>query len=829
MDEKLKKALRTSKQGAWALLILSIILNVILILNTSNILVYLESSWVSVIYMAGLITGLVLYGKEKYTRGAEVIQWTALGNIIATFANVIITCVITGKFMIETSDIIPLIVGALVPIVLMVDALKVIRLTEEPGHVNKVTVPAIIIIAVVVIINILTAVHAKQIADDLMSGSKDQINNEIVNKDDKEDTNKDNEENNEQEDDKQDENEGKEDEGFDPYSNYKNIVWATSKDDGFYIKNDKVYYLRLDGKEEVWNLPGIPVKVLSDEKGNGLQVNVITKEGKVYGLLSMNDYEQILPKEKVIDMTLIDNYTFERYYYLTADGKLIDENGVSYNKYSFVAQYSMGKPYGGISIDKNGYGYHYNYDKKTYEVIISKTNSATLSMSKIYTTDLYGTIIVTSYNKLFKYDGKSNKATQITGDVSSVKKIVDGDNTDLLITFKDGTTKVFDNIIDAYDVKNKKYIDLKSITTFDPYAKYTNMTWRSVTTVDFSESISYKIENGVVYNYDNGKKTKVAGITGTAKKMRTTKDGGGAFSCYVLVDEGVIYRIYNLEKTATKVTDLSKYNIIDITETYNYTMETIYYLTEDGKLIDKNGVSYDKYGFVAQYTLGRPNGGISIDKNGYGYIFNEKTKTYEAILNSANSSKLSISQIFTTETCRIVIITTDNQLFECEEKNNKATKVGGTVLSVMGDVTEGNSVYDQLVILFDANKVSERTTKIYKGLAFGYDVKNKKDIDITKLKWHLTYKAAVAGFHSNLANLRSAVALEYAEQYAAYLKYTNGTSTTPAAKPTASSVAQNAEVAKLLAEVNDNALGVTCKIVQNENGVYVEEIYKTTK
>ena len=70
MDEKLKKALRTSKQGAWALLILLVGAVVIRILFTSS---SLENYFSVMICIGALITGLVLYGKEKYAMGAGLI------------------------------------------------------------------------------------------------------------------------------------------------------------------------------------------------------------------------------------------------------------------------------------------------------------------------------------------------------------------------------------------------------------------------------------------------------------------------------------------------------------------------------------------------------------------------------------------------------------------------------------------------------------------------------------------------------------------------------------------------------------------------------------
>ena len=100
MDEKLKKAIKTSKQGVWILLVLSCIIYVLDIvaaigvsktIPTSQVIVsILDSCWVNMIRDAALIIGLVLYGKQKYLKGARVIQLAGVGSILVTIASVVI-------------------------------------------------------------------------------------------------------------------------------------------------------------------------------------------------------------------------------------------------------------------------------------------------------------------------------------------------------------------------------------------------------------------------------------------------------------------------------------------------------------------------------------------------------------------------------------------------------------------------------------------------------------------------------------------------------------------------------------------------------------------
>lgn len=753
MDEKLKKALRTSKQGVWALLILLIGIGVV---RTLFATVTLEDYFPGVISVGALITGLVLYGKGKYVTGAEVIQWVGIGTLVSYISDVVITYAFTGVFILKSiMVIISLTLPILIAIVLIVDALRVIRLTEEPGHVNKVGLPAIIIIAVIVIINILTAMQAKQQVDDLMSGIKDQIQGGLVNKDEDE---------NKTDGTEQDEGNGddKETENKNPYANYKNITWAGKEDDikgNIYIKIEnnilKITYEDVE-KTISYTMQEQPKSVVSTLNGGEPSFYVLTQSGKVYQFIiegyELYEVKQVteLSKYKIIEMTTQTGGVFDKYglvYFLTEEGKLITKDGITFetqNK-NFVGIIEIGFT---IPFDSDSYGYYWDSKNKDYVQIVSKSTGAKLTFSKVYEVEDGAKLLVqTAYNKLFEYDGKSNKAVQVGETVKSVNAL--GENR-IIITFTDGTTKIYDNVGVGWDIKKNDVI--QSFKLFDPYANYKNMTWRTTTKSD-----DYQIEDGTVYCYSNNKKTKVTGITGNSKKF-LAHSTGGTVHIYVLVNEGVIYRISDtLEPTATKVADLSKYEVIDIISLNNYTIERIYYLTVDGKLIDKNGVSFDKYGFVYAYheTPYPGAGDISIDKNGFGYHYNENTKLYEVIVNGANSQKLSISQMFRLENRNVIIITTDNKLFEYYGNSNKATQVKGTVKSVKK--SEEESWLDFVVIFED------KTEKKYNYLTSGYDVKNKKEIDINSMEDYSIYNLIEARKGAELANVRAECVLLWAD------------------------------------------------------------------
>jgi len=592
MDEKLKKTLKTSKQGVWLLIILTVILNVLSILNASSILAYLQNSWVSIIYLAGLITGLMLYGKEKYTTGGEVIQWTALGNIIVTVANFVITYVITEKFVVE---IIPLLVGTVVPIILIIEALKVIRLTEEEGHVNKVTVPAIIIIAVIVIINIVSAVKVKQELDDIMAGIKDQINNEIANK---EDTNKEENKQDEEKEDKQEDKEpekepeqepekepNKEPEKIDPYKDYQSIVWAGKTAQDTNIKNNKLYF---NNKEVKINISGTLKSVHTIIIGGFPTIYVLTEEGKawciglddiVYNTISSK--QQLLSNKKILDMVALKTYT-NKYsdttvYFLTEDAKLIDEKGVSYNKYNFVSSLKDFSQDGYISFDKNNYGYYYNESKNTYSVIVSKSNSAKLTFSKVYAVG-QKLLVQTAYNKLFEYTWTGNKATQVGGTIASIKKTKNGDAVNLVITFEDGLVKTYNNVTYGWNIKTNKEIDLNSLAT------YIEPTWSDKTSLDT------EIKDNQLYLYNKPLKIKAIG---TLKSVETYLKGGFPV-IYVLTEEGKAWRIYidNIvtldiydERQILENEKITNMGLVKTNTSEGGVVNNMYFKTSDGRII----------------------------------------------------------------------------------------------------------------------------------------------------------------------------------------------------------------------------------------------------
>lgn len=154
MEEKLKKLVKDSKEGTWLVIAVSIAMNVLCIISRKNFLEYFDTCWVSIIYMLGLLAGLALYKEEKYKQGAELIQWVALGNMIVYFVKFVTAFIVTR--LIEFS-IITFLIEMIIPIILVVEALKVLNVTDKkdiPLGTTAIPIAVIVLIAVTKIISI---------------------------------------------------------------------------------------------------------------------------------------------------------------------------------------------------------------------------------------------------------------------------------------------------------------------------------------------------------------------------------------------------------------------------------------------------------------------------------------------------------------------------------------------------------------------------------------------------------------------------------------------------------------------------------------------------
>lgn len=155
MEEKLKKALKVSKEGIWMVLALIIALNVLCAISTKDFVAYFEKCWVSLIYALALVTGLVLYKEGKNKKGAELVQWAALGSMFVYFVKFITLFISTG---LVHFNIVEFLVELIVPVILIVEALRVIRMSENTERSLGTIILPIVVIALICVIQVINIV-----------------------------------------------------------------------------------------------------------------------------------------------------------------------------------------------------------------------------------------------------------------------------------------------------------------------------------------------------------------------------------------------------------------------------------------------------------------------------------------------------------------------------------------------------------------------------------------------------------------------------------------------------------------------------------------------
>lgn len=155
MEEKFKKVLKVSKEGIWMVLGLIVALNVLCVMSAKDFITYFEQCWVSLIYALALVTGLVLYKEEKYKKGAELVQWAALGSMFVYFVKFITLFIVTKMVQI---NIIELLVELIVPVILIFESLRLIRLVDNKEKSLGATILPIVIVVLICVVKVINIV-----------------------------------------------------------------------------------------------------------------------------------------------------------------------------------------------------------------------------------------------------------------------------------------------------------------------------------------------------------------------------------------------------------------------------------------------------------------------------------------------------------------------------------------------------------------------------------------------------------------------------------------------------------------------------------------------
>lgn len=396
---------------------------------------------------------------------------------------------------------------------------------------------------------------------------------------------------------------------IDPYENFKNLTWASTKSGEATIKDNKVYYgevelnLDIEGTYKAIEV----VKSISTSK-----VYLLTEEGavwsfNVYFMVPGGEVDNVtrhLEDTKALEMIYRDTNSIECIYFLTESGELIDINKIPYDKYDFVGVVSNTST-SKLPYDANNYLYHWNAKKNEYEQIVNKAKQKVAATKIIETANMEGVLILTAKGYLFKYDGSSSVAVQVMSDVKSIdfyKNKSEG-GIDLIITPKEGPKTIKHDVVYAYDITSGAVVNLENVKTLDPYAKYKNVAW-----ADSHEEIGKGENYRKIYCEGEEGVFIVIGETTTAAKKLTFISGKGkkahvyktinalidaeVTEAYVVTYEGKVYEVNMDNGVTSELTALSEYNIIDMACMGNeYKM--MVFLTDAGELLTYNGNIYE--------------------------------------------------------------------------------------------------------------------------------------------------------------------------------------------------------------------------------------------
>ncbi len=395
----------------------------------------------------------------------------------------------------------------------------------------------------------------------------------------------------------------------DPYENFKNLTWSSTKSGEAKIKDNKVYYgeieleLNIEGTYKAIEV----VKSISTSK-----VYLLTEEGEVWSFNvyfmtpggEVDNVTRHLEDMKALEMIYRDTNSIECIYFLTENGELIDINKIPHDKYDFVGIISNSST-SKIPYDSNNYLYHWNAKKNEYEQIVNKAKQKVAATKIIEMANEEGILILTSKGYLFKYDGTSSIATQVMSDVKSIDfyEFKDTYSINMVITPKNGPKTVKYDVVSAYDVVSGTAIGLDEVKVLDPYAKYKNIVWAD-SHEEIGEGENYREiycegEEGVFIVIGKSPRTvkNLSLISGQGKKTHVYRTINALIDvevteAYVVTHEGKAYEVNMDNGVTTELTALSEYKIIDMA-CMGAEYKMMVFLTDAGELLTYNGNIYE--------------------------------------------------------------------------------------------------------------------------------------------------------------------------------------------------------------------------------------------
>jgi len=273
---------------------------------------------------------------------------------------------------------------------------------------------------------------------------------------------------------------------IDPYSKYEGFTWARETSAGyatqkFEIVDAKLYLISNNAKTLVTSVIGVPKYVNAIIRGGVLSdIIVITEDGIVWKNTDVDDGITIAIKDAftkvplngtVIDMTLGNEgvVPYSGPYYLTKEGKLIREDGKTYEQINGQHINMIGTFDCFVYINKDKTA-SYKRTEDTEDFIIDQIGKkVTLKQTFSESSERFsGTTqdhfyIVTEDNKLFDFSATSLMVANPYCDaknrtVESLKMV---SVSKIKINFTDGTNLIIAGIYSYYDMSTNKLINFE--------------------------------------------------------------------------------------------------------------------------------------------------------------------------------------------------------------------------------------------------------------------------------------------------------------------------------------------------------------------------------
>ncbi|MEG2621152.1 MAG: hypothetical protein RSA10_03620 [Bacilli bacterium] len=241
---------------------------------------------------------------------------------------------------------------------------------------------------------------------------------------------------------------------------------------------------------------------------------------------------------------------------------------------------------------------------------------------------------------------------------------------------------------------NKSMNQLNKTNDKDIYANYENFLWSDkYTKIEPYENWKYEIKNSKLYLTRNGKTSIIKSIVGTPKYFTATIYGGTIGKLIVMTEEEDIWVISYGEEGINDNTNGDSFSKLPLSAKIkdmtlgmeNYWFENkMFYLTEDGRLINEKGIEWKTIHADHIDWIGYPGSGISVaisPDNSLSYYKEEQIEPIKIKDKNGNLVKANLLILAgnsnlggTGDFERVFVITHDNKLLYFDESTKMVAK-----------------------------------------------------------------------------------------------------------------------------------------------------------